>query len=174
MVRLGKRRDEAPPEYEVPPEDMYVAEFVEYDDPVQSTFKNRDGEYPERIRLVWAVRDDEADEKYQGARVSGWYDLEVNALNPKSVYHPLLAMDPDNEPEGGEDLDEYKAAKCRVVVKHTTKGDKTYANVDKVLPLKRRRGAAASNGNGADAKEEREPVGAGAGKRRSPFDVEDG
>lgn len=171
-MKLGKRRDEAPPEYEVPPEEVYVAEFADYDDPVQSSFKNRDGEYPMRIRLVFAISDDDADEKYQGAKCSMYCDVEVNALNPKSIYHPLLALDPENEPQGGEDLDEFKALKCRISVKHTTKGDKTYANIDKVLPLKRRRGASA-NGNGKAEPEQRELVGAGAGKKRSAFDVDE-
>lgn len=160
-MKLGQRRDESPPEYPVPPEEVYELEFVKYDDPVDSAYiDRRTGDYPKRIRLVFAIRDDDADKKYQGAEVSMWCDLEVNALLNKSIYHPLLALDPENEPEGGEDLDEFKAMRCRGLIKHTVKGDKTYANVEKVMPLKKRRRKA----------DDEEPAGK---PRKSAFDVDD-
>lgn len=174
-MRLGKRYDQKPPEYAVPPEDFYVLEFSEYDDPVASTFKNRDGEYPMRIRLVFVINDPDTDDKYQGAKVSLYCDAEVNALNEKSIYHPMLALDPENEPQGGEDLDEYKGMKCKGVIKHTVKGDKTYANVASVKAMRRRKAPTddAPTKNGRKQDDERELVGAGAGKRRSAFNVDD-
>lgn len=169
-MKLGKRHDESPPTPEVPPEDFYVFEFVDYGEPQPSKFKDeRTGEYPMRIRLVFALRDPDVEDKFQGAKASAHFDVEMNALNKKSVYHPLLALDPENDPQGGEDLDEYKGTKCRGALKHRKSGEETYCDIADIKPLRRRRGASTN----AEPAEQRELVGAGAEKRRSAFDVED-
>src|SRR5262245_45264628 len=85
-VKLPERHDEASPDYTPPPENVYVFKFLKYDDPVRSDFADRrTGEFPERIRLVFEIRDPDADEEWQGAEVSKFCDLEVNALRPQSI-----------------------------------------------------------------------------------------
>lgn len=138
-MKLPKRHDEEPPEYPLLPEEVYVAELAEYSQPKESAYVDkRTGKYPMQIRLVFAVKDPEVEDKWQGEKAGAYFDLEMNSLLQKSIYHPLYALDPKNEPEGGEDLDEYLGKKCRISVKHKKNGDKTYANVDKVMPLRRR------------------------------------
>src|SRR4051794_39898344 len=168
-MRLGQRRDEAPPEYKVPPEDFYVARFRKYDDPVPSAFANRDtGEYEDRIRLVFAIDDPDAEQDVQGAEVSMYCDVEVNAFRKQSIYHVLLALDPEHEPEGGEDLDDYKGKKVRIEVVHKTKGDKTYANIGAIKPARRQRASSAPK------EDDRELVGASSrGSKKSVFNVDD-
>lgn len=167
-MKLGRRNDQEAPEYPVLPEDFYVMEFVEYDEPVESAYLDKaTGEYPWRMRLVFAVKDPEVDERWQGEKASVWVDCDMNALRKQSIYHILYALDPANDPEGGEDLDDYKGKRIRAEVKHTKKGDKTYANIASVKPMRKR-----TSSNGQSDSGERELVGAGSGKKRSAFDVD--
>jgi hypothetical protein len=142
--QLPRRNDAEPAPYRLPDKDFYTLEFVKYDEPTLSAYLDKaTGDYPWRIRLVFAVRDDD---DFAGVEVSKWVDVEVNSLDKGSIYHVLAALDPDNEPQGGEPLDDYLGKTCKGEIVHVTKPSKvnpgqmlTYANVTGLKPLKRRR-----------------------------------
>lgn len=163
---LPNRHDQEPPAYPPLPEEVYVAVFVEHGEPKHSDYLDRrTGEYPLQIRLVFAVHDPDVDEAWLGEKAGAWFDYEMNALKRKSIYHPLLALDPDHEPQGGEDLATYLGKRCRIAVKHVKKGDRTFANVDRVMPYRKQRAAGPADDDGT----RQEAVGDASGKQESAF-----
>lgn len=146
-LALPKRLDREAPAFVLADEDWYTARFLNYDNPVPSTFKNKQtDEYPLRINLKFEISDEESD--FNGVEVSGFFDFEMNSLNKGSIYNVIAALDPENEPDDDSTLDEHLNRKCRVEVKHSAPKMKNgrevvYANVMSVKPFKKKKPAAA-------------------------------
>lgn len=137
MVRLPQRHDEEIPEFVIPDEGWTPARFLRYDDPKTSQYKNRDGEYPMQIPLIYKITSGE----FEGVEVRAYRNLDLNALDKNSIYHDLLSLDPESEPEGDEDLDDYIGRRNEIKIVHRTSKknpDKTYANVGEVRAARKK------------------------------------
>lgn len=137
MATLPKRHDEEVNTFAVPDEGTHQARFMRYDDPLPSQYKNRDGEYPLRIKLVYKITQGE----FEGEEVSCFCDFDLNALNKNSIYHHLTALDPDAELTGDEDLDDYIGKRCTIKLVHKASKknpDRVFANIVEVSPAKRK------------------------------------
>ena len=150
-LAIPQRHDHDVSSFVVPDKDWYEMELTSYDEPVPSAYLDKNtGEFPLRIRLVFAIREEVADDQvsFDGAEVSGWFDFETNKTGKKSIYHVLVAL------RGGEEvteddeleLDDFLGQRCRGLIDHAIKPSKndptkmlTFANVVEVQPVKRRR-----------------------------------
>jgi hypothetical protein len=166
---LQKRADVEPPAYPVPEEEIYEARFLNYDEPKPSKFiDKRTQEYPLQVRLVFEIQDGG---EFDGTEVSKYVDWEMNALNKRSIYHVLQALDPEFDGEGGESLDDFLDKKCRIEIKHKPGVSKqtglpvTYANIGTIRPLRKKK----TSPNGDEAAEK--PAKAVA--KKSALDVDD-
>lgn len=146
---LPKRADVEPPAFVVPDEEIYEAKFLDYDDPKPSNFINKStGEYPLQVRLKFEIQDGG---EFDGTEVSYYVDFEMNALNKRSIYHVLQALDPEFDSEGGDSLDDYLGKKCRIEIMHkpgvSTKTGLpvTYAKIRTIRPLRKKK--TSSNGD---------------------------
>ena len=150
MVRLGSYSEKEPQNFVLVDEDTYVAHLSSADDPKPSSYIDKEtGEYPLRVQIRFKIEAaSDGDEEYKNEEVTLWCGLDLNPNDKGSIWHPLQALDPDNDPEPGMDLADYYGKRCRVQVVHSdpskNKDRKVYANVSKVLPLKKAKAPAKS------------------------------
>ena len=143
MVRLGSYSEKEPQNFTLVAEDTYVAHLSSADDPKPSSYIDKEtGEYPLRVQLRFKLEAaSDGDEEFKNEEVTLWCGLDLNPNDKGSIWSVLTQLDPDNDPSEGDELSNYFGKRCRVVVVHSdptkNKNGKVYANVSKVLPLKK-------------------------------------
>lgn len=163
-VKLGKYSEKIPTTFRTPDENVYVVKLDDWGEPVRSTYEDKEtGEFPLRIQLKFKiVKDIEGDDEFEGCDVSQWVNLDLNPNDKKSIWHPLVALDPANEPEPDMEIEEYRGKTCKANVEHSkpkanANGQMTvYANIVKTMPMKKAKPAAAKAANPLLAGEEDE------------------
>lgn len=149
-VKLGQYKET--PEYRAPDEGFYIATLDDWDEPVRSAYADRvTGEFPLRINLKFVIVSDiSGDDEFKGLSASKFCDLDLNPKSKNSIWGPLVALDPANEPEPEMELDTYRGRKCVIEVVHKKKDSTTapgkvniFANVGAVKAHKAKKQAAA-------------------------------
>lgn len=152
-VKLGSYRETVPGDYQVPDEDFYVATLDDWDEPIRSSFLDKEtGEYPWRINLKFKIVADLAgDLAFADATCSKYVDLDLNPHAKGSIWAVLTALDPTTDPEPNQEIEPYRGKKCIVEVVHKKKPSRddptkinTFANVGVVKPMKKKAGAIAA------------------------------
>lgn len=143
-VKLGQYKET--PEYQAPDEGFYIATLDDWDEPVRSSYADRvTGEFPLRINLKFVIVSDiSGDDEFKGLSASKFVDLDLNPNAKGSIWGVLIALDPDNEPEPGMDIETYRGRQCVIEVIHKVKPSRerpgevnTFANVGAVKPHKK-------------------------------------
>lgn len=154
-VKLGKYSEKIPTTFRTPDENVYIVKLDDWGEPVRSSYEDKEtGEFPLRIQLKFKiVKDIEGDDEFADCDVSQWVNLDLNPNDKKSIWHPLSALDPANDPEPDMELDTYRGKSCKANVEHSkpkanANGVMTvYANVAKTMPLKKNKPAPAPKTN---------------------------
>lgn len=130
-------------DFKVPEPGVYRMRLTDYDEPVVSTFKKKNGDDQYRIKLVFTIEDPESD--FHAEEIWAWFGW---SMHPKSRLYPvvkaLLARDIDEDEE--PDLDDLVGKAIMGTVDNTTRTvdgmEKTYANLVAASPVRRKKGDA--------------------------------
>lgn len=99
----------------------------------QKIVYNEDPKLEHRIRLDWEI----TEEKMLDGRPFAIGKEFKASLHEKSKLYALIKTWLTKAPEGKFNLSELLGKSGNLAISHTTKGDKTYANLDAVTPLKK-------------------------------------
>lgn len=123
-------------DFVVPEPGVYKMEFTDYDEPVLSTFKKKNGDDQYRIKLVFTIRDEESD--YDGEEIWAWYGW---SMHEKSHLYPVIKalLGRDIEDDEEPDLDELLGKFIMGTLDNKTKDNgKTFANLIAASPVRRK------------------------------------
>lgn len=151
--KLGTYSEKAVGSFLVPDEGFYVMTLDDWDEPVRSSYIDKDsGEYPWRVNLKFKIVNEVGDTgatnqdgtDVVGATCSKFVDVDLNPNSKNSIWAVLIALDPSNEPEPGGAIEVYRGKSLIGVVVHKTKPDQknpgktlTFANIGDVKPVKK-------------------------------------
>lgn len=116
-------------------------EFTNYEGPMLSTFKSDKGEDQYRIKLLFAIRDEDSD--FDGQVISAYYGYSMHPTMSK--LYPIVKALLGHEPEDDEDvdLDELTGKFIMGTLDNKTKekdGQKrTYANLIAASPIRKKK-----------------------------------
>lgn len=149
-VKLGAYNEKIPGEYKVPDEDFYVMTLDDWDEPIRSSFIDKEtGEYPLRINLKFKVQEDlQGDTEFADFTCSKYVDLDLNPYAKGSIWDVLVTLDPTIEPEPGMEIENYRGKKLIAEVVHKKKPSRddptkinTFANIGAIKPMKKKKAA---------------------------------
>lgn len=150
---FGKYSEEPVSQFILAPAETFILTLDDWGDPVDSKYVHGD-EVQKRVNLRFKVDSDpkggdpvdDDDRSVKGAEAAMWVNLNLNPNDKQSIWHVLVALDPDTEPKPGGSIEPYRGKKMKGTIVHS-KGKKdptkTFADVinPKAVPARLRQKA---------------------------------